>query len=285
MAEDKRIRRAFADVAHGQMHYRYAGSGDPLLMLHASPGSSRQLEKLIADFAHQARVIAPDTPGNGDSDALSDQEPTIADLATAVIGFLDRIGVDQVNLYGTHTGAAIAAELAIQAPQRVKRLVLDGVSTFTPEELEEILANYAFPFPPDREGAYLMRVFQFCRDQYLFFPWYKRTREGRRDNGLGSAADIHAWIVEVLKANETYHLNYRAAFKWDGAARLPLVTGPTIVTAGENDPLIRSSEELAPLLPNGRYVALPRFDSPDFGPQRKRAMADFLFSAGEGWRQ
>lgn len=274
---DIRIKRAFTDVAHGQMHYLHAGSGDPLLMLHASPGSSRQVEKLIADFAGQALVIAPDTPGNGDSDALSDQEPTIADLATAMIGFLDSLGVDKVDVYGTHTGAAIAAELAIQAPERVKRLVLDGVSIFTPEELEDILAHYAFPFSPDREGAYLMRVFQFCRDQYLFFPWYKRTREARRDNGLGTAAEIHAWVVEVLKANETYHLNYRAAFKWDGATRLPLVTNPTLVTAGENDPLIRSSEELAPLLPNGRYLQLPRFDSPDFRQQRARAMAEFFF--------
>jgi pimeloyl-ACP methyl ester carboxylesterase len=279
VADDNRIRRGFADVAHGQIHYRQAGSGDPLLMLHASPGSSRQLVKLIDDFRGRSRVIAPDTPGNGDSDALSDREPVIPDLARAMIEFLDRIGVETVDLYGSHTGAAIAAELAILAPGRVRRLILDGVSTFSPEELEEILANYAFPFVPDLEGSYLMRVFQFCRDQYLFFPWYKRTRAGRRDNGLGSAADIHAWVVEVLKASQTYHLNYRAAFKWDGAARLPLVTCPTLVIAGENDPLCESTERLAPLLPDGRYLRLPRFDAPEFASARADVMASFLDSA------
>lgn len=276
MADNNRIKRAFADVPHGQMHYRHAGSGEPLLMLHASPGSSRQLVNLIADFAGQARVIAPDTPGNGDSNALSDQEPTIPDLASAMVAFLDSLGLDRVDLYGSHTGAAIATELAILAPDRVRRLILDGISTFEPEELEEVLANYAFPFTPDREGAYLMRVFTFCRDQYLFFPWYRRTREGRRDNGLGTAEDIHAWIVEVLKANQTYHLNYRAAFKWNGISRMPLVRCPTLVIVGENDPLIEQTEQLAPLLPDGRYVVLPRFDAPDFAAKRAEAMSSFL---------
>jgi pimeloyl-ACP methyl ester carboxylesterase len=69
------IKRGFADVAHGQMHYRQAGVGVPLLTLHASPGSSRQLMPLIADLAAGAQVIAPDTPGNGDSPALFDREP------------------------------------------------------------------------------------------------------------------------------------------------------------------------------------------------------------------
>jgi pimeloyl-ACP methyl ester carboxylesterase len=276
VAQDSRIRRGFADLAHGQIHYRHAGSGDPLLMLHASPGSSRQLVKLIADFAGTARVISPDTPGNGDSEPLSDREPVIPDLARAMIDFLDQLGLETVDLYGSHTGAAIAAELAIHAPGRVRRLILDGISMFSPEELEEILANYAFPFPPDLEGSYLMRVFQFCRDQYLFFPWYRRTREGRRDNGLGSAADIHAWVVEVLKANESYHLNYRAAFKWDAAARVPLISCPTLVIAGANDPLLASTEELAPLLPDGRYLRLPRFDAPDFAATRADAIAAFL---------
>lgn len=272
------IKRGFADAAHGQMHYRHAGAGDgtPLLTLHASPGSSRQLVNLIGEFARTHRVLAPDTPGNGDSPALSADEPSIVDLAGAMQRFLDAVRVDRVDLYGSHTGAAIAAELAILAPDRINSVVLDGVSMMKGDELADVLANYAFPFPADREGAYLARVFQFCRDQYLFFPWYNRTRAGRRDNALGATADIHAWVVEVLKANETYHLNYRAAFKWDAEARLPLVTRPTLLTAAENDPLLDSTEALAAMLPGSRYVRLPRFDAPDFASARAAAMRAFF---------
>ncbi len=271
------IKRGFVDVPHGQMHYRYAGeSGEALLVLHASPGSSRQQMKLIEDFAAEARVFAPDTPGNGDSDALSDQEPTIPELAAAVLAFMDAVGLQKVRVYGSHTGAAIAAELAILAPERISALVLDGVSLMEGEELEEILATYAFPFEPDLDGAYLARLFQFCRDQYVFFPWYRRTRAGRRDGGLGSAADLHAWIVEVMKASTTYHLNYRAAFKWPADKRMGLIACPTLVTAAINDPLYDSSVALEKLLSAGAFTELPRLDAAEFRGARHDAMTSFF---------
>jgi pimeloyl-ACP methyl ester carboxylesterase len=66
-----RIRRGFADVAEGQVHYREAGQsaqgGLPLLMLHASPGSAKLLEPLMGELGRRRRVVATDTLGNGDS--------------------------------------------------------------------------------------------------------------------------------------------------------------------------------------------------------------------------
>lgn len=272
-----RIWRGFADLAHGQVHYRAAGEeGEPLVLLHASPGSSRQLVRMIEDFAGEARVFAPDTPGNGDSVALPGEELEIADLAAAALEFLDAAGLERVRVYGSHTGAAIAAELAILAPGRVSALVLDGISLIEGAELEEVLATYAYPFVPDLDGAYLIRLFQFVRDQYLFFPWYRRTREGRRDSGLGSAEDLHAWVIEVMKAATTYHRNYRAAFRWPADRRLGLVSCPVLVTAAINDPLHDTSERLAPLPPQGRFAALPRFDAPHFREARHEVIASFL---------
>ena len=99
------------------MHYRHAGEGAPLLTLHASPGSSRQLVGFIGEFAKTHRVLAPDTPGNGDSVALFDREPTIVDLAGAVERFLDAVQVDKVDLYGSHTGAAIAVNSPSSLPR------------------------------------------------------------------------------------------------------------------------------------------------------------------------
>ncbi|MBB5687691.1 alpha/beta fold hydrolase [Sphingobium boeckii] len=276
MTETVEIKRGFVDLAHGQIHYRHAGSGEPILTLHASPGSSRQLLSVIGGLAAGGKVYAPDTPGNGDSVPLFDREPILPELAEAALRFMDAMGLETVKLYGSHTGAAIAAELAILAPERISHIVLDGVSWLTPEELEDILANYAFPFVPDQDGAHLTRLFQFCRDQYMFFPWYKRTREGRRDNGLGSAADLHAWALEVMKASETYHLNYRAAFKWNARDRLPLVTVPALFMAGENDPLFDITSELSSTIAGGRFVALPRFDAPNFVDQRHAAITTFF---------
>lgn len=271
------VQRGFVDLPHGQMHYRFAGdAGAPIVLLHASPGSSRQLVGLIEDLAGEARVFAPDTPGNGDSVALPAEDLEIVDLAQATLAFLDAAGLDHVRVYGSHTGAAIAAELAILAPERIERVVLDGISLMEGAELEEVLATYAYPFVPDLDGAYLMRLFQFVRDQYLFFPWYRRTREGRRDSGLGSAEDMHAWVVEVMKAATTYHRNYRAAFRWPADQRLSLVSCPVLVTAAANDPLRDSSARLAPLPADSRFIEMPRFDAPDFRSRRHDVIATFL---------
>jgi pimeloyl-ACP methyl ester carboxylesterase len=271
----KIARRAFADLPHGQGHYRYAGVGGPaVLLLHAGPGSAKQLEPLIADLAPNFRVIAPDMPGNGDSDPLLIAAPAIADYAAALPPLLDMLGLDRVHVYGTHTGASIAAELAIGAPGRVGRIVMDGLGMFTPARRDEFLEHYAHPFTPDIDGAYLMRAFHFLRDQYLFFPWYDRTSQGLRDGAaLRPPRELHAWLVELLKAAETYPRAYRAAFSWPALDRLALVPCHATMTAAANDPLYDGSRDATNWLPDGRFVALPRFDDPGYTRARTALIA------------
>lgn len=276
------IKRGFVDLPHGQMHYRHAGEGAlkgdgvPVLVIHASPGSSRQQVGLIADLAGETLVLAPDTPGNGDSEPLASEELTIPDLAATYRQFLDALGVAQAHVYGSHTGAAIAAELAIMAPDRVASVVLDGISVMDEAELADVLLHYAHPFTPDLEGSYLQRIFQFCRDQYLFFPWYKRDKAHQRIGGLPHPDDLYAWVLEVLKGAKTYHRNYRAAFQWDALGRLPLVRPRALVIAGANDPLFEGTQQAAAALPVPAFAALPRFDDPAFRAARKAALVAFF---------
>jgi pimeloyl-ACP methyl ester carboxylesterase len=212
--------RAFADLPDRQVHYRHAGtSGVPLLMLHASPGSSRTLDRLGDCLSASRHVLATDRPGNGDSPALKLAEPQIADYAHAEFDFLDSLGLHTVDLYGTHTGACIAIEMAIAAPARVRRVVLDGIGMFSEAEMAAYLAHYAPPMQPDLAGTHLAWAFQFCRDQILFFPWFDRRSETARGLGLPSAHALHASVLDVLKSLETYHLAYHASFRYPTRTR------------------------------------------------------------------
>ncbi|WP_310532901.1 alpha/beta fold hydrolase [Novosphingobium sp.] len=267
------IRRRFADLAHGQVHYREAGEGDALLLLHGSPGSSRQLVRLIARFAPAMRVIAPDTPGNGDSEPLPIDAPTIANLAAVALEFMDRAGIASAHVYGSHTGSAIGAELALLAPDRVRSLVYDGVGHWEGEVLADILANYAHPFTPDTQGEYLKRALDFCQNQYLFYPWYRRVEEARRTGGLPPAEDFHALFIEVMKAATTFHRNYRAAFQWNARGRLPLVTCPALFMASVSDPLF---EDTAALAGESHFTALPPLTDPAYSGARQAAMTHFF---------
>lgn len=270
------ISRAFVDLDDGQVHYRQSGAGPQLLLLHASPGSSRQLTSLMNVLSNDFQLIAPDTAGNGDSDPLPMTAPTIVDYAARMLIFLDALGIERLDVYGSHTGAAIAVELAILAPHRVGKLILDGIGVFNAEQRAEHLAHYAPKFTPDLDGAYLMRAFHFCRDQYLFYPWYNRTPEGRRDGGLRPAPELHNWLVEVLKANETYPLAYHAAFNWHPHDRLPVAAQPTLVVAALDDPLIGGTRDVTPLMPDGRFKELPPITAFDFSQRRADFITDFL---------
>ena len=259
---NNKVRRAFADTSIGQMHYRYAGQGPVLLLLHASPGSSKQLEGLITQLSGRFRVIAPDTPGNGDSPPLTLEKPTIADYSALILELLDALEIATVCVYGSHTGACLASELALLAPDRVERVIQDGAVVFTAEERVDMLEKYAHPFAPDLEGTHLLRAFIFCRDQFVFFPWYARDKEHLRDTGFPDPGSLHDWVLEVLKGATTYHLAYRAAFAYLSEERLPLVRQPVLCIAAADDPLGPGTRELAERMDNASFTPLPRYDDP-----------------------
>jgi pimeloyl-ACP methyl ester carboxylesterase len=272
-----KITRGFVDVSHGQVHYRRAGaSGPPLVMLHASPGSSRQLEPLMAAFGRTRRVWAPDTLGNGDSSPPREAQPTIETLAAGAIEALDGLGLDQVDLYGSHTGASIAATIALMQPKRVRRLVLDGVGLYAPEEQAEILAGYLPDVPVDHQGLHVLWAWQFCRDTYLFWPWFRHDKAGVRDVGLPSPEALHAKFVEVVKAYGSFRASYRAAFMFDKRARLPLLSVPTLAACARNDMLFGYLDELARLIPGARRQEIPGVASPEAAAETARLIGAFL---------
>lgn len=276
------IRRSFVDVSTGQVHYRRAGQGTPLVLFHASPGSAKQMEGLIARLAQHFDVIAPDTPGNGDSTPLpgSIAVPTMLDYAKSALEFLDAMGLDRVDTYGTHTGAGISCELAILAPERIRTCIQDGAPLFAPDERVDYLANYASPFLPTLEGDYLIRAFTFCRDQFFCFPWYKRDPAHLRDGGLPPAEVLHDWLVEVLKASSTYHHAYRAAFAYDAESRLPLVRAPVLGLGAVDDPLRPETERVISALPRGDFVHLPRYDDPHYWDALADAVRTYICRQG-----
>ncbi len=275
------IRRAFADLADGQVHYRHAGAARadalPLLMIHPSPGSSRQLEPLMTALARTRRVIAPDTRGNGDSTPLPMQtQPEIADYARATLAFMDAAGIGRADFYGAHTGACIATELSLLAPDRVGHLVVDGLGLYSPEDRDELLAVYAPEVKPDLTGAHLNWAFMFCRDQYLFWPWFKREATHLRKVGLPSAETLHAFSLEVLKSIGTYHFAYRAAFGYPRRDRLPRLTVPTLAVCSEEDMPFPYLDEVASLVPGGRRHVIQDPGTAEGAAAAAAAIAAFL---------
>jgi pimeloyl-ACP methyl ester carboxylesterase len=282
-AEHTSVDRAFVRIREGQVHYRTAGTGGrPLWMIHASPASSWNLVPLLAELAATRRVIAPDTPGNGDSVPLGLPKPEIADYADAAVRTMDALGLDRVDLYGSHTGAHIAMEIAIGFPDRVGRLVLDGLGMFSPADKVEFEARYAPAVEPDAFGSQFWWAWHFVRDQVWYFPYFRSDPAHNRGLGLPAPERLHAVVVEVLKSIRTYHLAYRASFRHPDRARLPLVNVPTLSMADEADPLNVGVAEVARLVKGARRAVVPGEATPAGRRAKAALIAAFLDGAAVG---
>jgi pimeloyl-ACP methyl ester carboxylesterase len=273
------IDRGFQRIGSGLVHYREVGGNTaelPLVMIHGGPGSSAGLVPMISVLSAQRRVIAPDVPGNGDSDPLPVVPTSIASYAETILEFLSAMGVDRFDLYGHHSGAQIACEIAIERPAQVRRMVLDGVALFSPEQRREFHARYAPPIVPVADGSHLIWAWDFASNLTRFFPHYRRDDIHRLVPETIQPPDIVTRIaLDLMKVWPTYHLLYEAAFAHDFAERLAHVATPTLVLEIAGDPLAQYVGRAARLLPESRTIATSRED-------RGKIIADFLAPVARG---
>ena len=107
----------------------FEGSGEPLLLLHATPRGVDEYLELMPLLAQGRRAIAMDTIGYGDSYRPGTQ-PTIEDYAGGVVSLLDGLNIDKASIMGRHTGALIAivprVQVAAAHPERLDKLILYG---------------------------------------------------------------------------------------------------------------------------------------------------------------
>jgi pimeloyl-ACP methyl ester carboxylesterase len=271
------IERHYLYVGERRVHYRRAGSGPPLVMLHAAPNSSLVLEPLIAPLAEARTVIALDAPGYGESEPLALRRPTIRDYAHALGETLDALGLDRVDLYGSHTGAKTAVAFAGIRPDRVRKLVLEGYGIYTPEERDDLIAHFCPPIEPDWAGSHLVRVWAMRRDMFIFWPWYRRIPEARLPLDLPAPEHLHALVVDFLRGGTFPWLGHLASFRYDGLAALQQLRSPTLLLAGEGDPLRPHLDRLT--ASDALEVAAPPAGMGDASALAERALA-FLGSEG-----
>ena len=264
------IDRGFVRLREGLKHYRCAGfergarrrrdAPLPLYMVHAGPGSSRGMESLVQRLGTDRAVIAPDTLGTGDSAPPDVAAPEVAYYAESVVRTLDALGLERVDYYGSHTGAHIGTELALRWPDRVRRLVFDGVPVFPAALRAEMLERYAPPMQPDDAGRQFAWAWQFVRDMSLFFPHYSRDGAHRLANAIAPAEAMHASVVDVLKVLRTYHLTYHATFRHDLGSHLPLLRLPVLCVGRDGDPLAEYVEKAVSLIPGATPARVGRAD-------------------------
>jgi pimeloyl-ACP methyl ester carboxylesterase len=120
----------FVDADGFRIRYREGGQGAPLVYLHGA-GSPRP-NPAHALLARRFRVIAFEMPGFGESPENT-RTRTMGELASTMIEAITKLGIDTFNLIGRSFGGTTALWMALQAPARVRALVLEAPGAFRPE--------------------------------------------------------------------------------------------------------------------------------------------------------
>ena len=122
-----RVLHRFIDLDGLKLFYREAGPRDApaLLLLHGFPTSSHMFRNLIPRLATRFRVIAPDLPGFGFSDAPPREAfgYTFANLARTIERFTDSLRLSRYALFVFDYGAPVGFRLALSRPDRVTAVI------------------------------------------------------------------------------------------------------------------------------------------------------------------
>ncbi len=228
------VTRGYAEVPGGQVHYRMATPGEmepgavPILALPLVPASAQVFVRWMEVMGRERPVLAFDLPGYGMSDPLPDPQ-TIPAYAERMVAALTALGHDRADLVGYHTGAAVAAAMALQAPERFAKILMVAPPLLNDEERAAGAALPPIPF--DEAGAFAQAEWQRTRrwlgpGQSLesgLRTFADKMRPGVRDRGAKAvlAYDMQA-ALEALRArrHDVSFVRVRDDL-WEAAGRLP----------------------------------------------------------------
>ncbi len=230
------------------------GSGDPVLLIHGLGGSWPNWLEQLPVLAATHRTIAFDLPGFGAS-PMPPLPVTIPGYARTVAGLMDALDLPSAAIVGNSMGGEISAELALEAPERVQRLVLvspAGVSTaHVARRLPAIRAAYpAVSALAAWVGANADQVVRRPRLRAAALSLVAtRSREiaaefaAEQIRGVGKPG-----FMPALEALIVHSQTLRE--------RLPDIGCPTLVVWGDQDPVVpvRDAEVFASQIPGARKV-------------------------------
>lgn len=250
--------RGYFRAPTGQIHYRVAGAGRPLLLLHQSPLSGAQFSAVQPRLAARGyQVVALDMPGFGMSDPAP--EPVTLDAYVSCLpSALAHFGWGRCALLGHHTGAVIGAMFAVSDPARVERLVLNGFPLLTDAERAHFATFYFGPKAPAVDGSHLLRA------------WENRLRStpGWTDIDL-----MHRYTVESLVSGATNWQAFPLIINADLSALLRAVRVPTMLLTNTGEDIYEATRRAHALRPDFAFAQLEG-GSHDIADEQPEAWTD-----------
>lgn len=195
-----------------------------IVLVHGLGISSRYMLPTLVRLARRYCVFAPDLPGFGRS-----QKPrhalNIQQMADALAGWMNQNGLDHATLLGNSLGCQVIVDLAARYPRYVSRLILSS------------------PTIDARARSSVRQIARVIADA---------PREKFSLDLLALSDYLEVGIPRVLAT-------LRHAIEDRIEEKLPAVHAPTLVIAGQRDPIVPPgwAAQVAGLLPHSHFIVLP----------------------------
>ena len=134
------VKSGYVSVNGLKYYYQIQGVGEPLLLLHGGLGQIEMFGPVIPILAKNRQVIGVDLHGHGRT-GLGDRKINLIDIGNDLAEILTQLGYKQVDVLGYSMGGGVALRLAVQHPEKVRRLVIASApyakAGFYPEMLPQ----------------------------------------------------------------------------------------------------------------------------------------------------
>ena len=228
-----------------------AASTEVVLWLQGLNAPAQAWAVQLAHFGRTHRSIALDARGVGKSGAPPGPYSTLQ-LAGDAAAVLDACGVERAHVVGLSLGGAVAQELALAHPERVRSLALLGTFAAQGPRSRGLLQAWRALFPLAHERPDLREAWE--RQAYA---WLFTERFWQGEANVRAALRFAAG--QPLQPVAGFQGQVDAALAHDTRARLSRITAPTAVIHGALDQLapLSGGQELASLIPGAELVVVP----------------------------
>jgi pimeloyl-ACP methyl ester carboxylesterase len=183
-----------------------------IVFIHGAGGSSAFWQELIPGLSAGINTVAIDLPGRGRSKGRGKQK--IEEYADAVVDSITEIGIPDPILCGLSMGGAIAQQILLDYPNRIKAAILIGTGArmkVAPSFFESIENDYS-----------------------RFVDWLSKICVSQKTD----PQKVHSFREDMLRSQpEVTRGDFRACDRFDVADRLAAIEAPVLVVTAEEDKL------------------------------------------------
>jgi len=228
------------------IYYEIKGEGEPLVMIMGLAGNLDWWDpRMISEFSKYFKLILFDNRGAGRSD-MGERPFSIKLFADDTSALMDALGIPKAYVLGFSMGGMIAQELALNYPEKVKKLVL--CSTFCGARKGVLPPPQ--PVPLDELEANPRKVMEFMASMIF-------TEEFIRSNPQ-AFEDMIQRMLRAPISKEVFVQQFYAIIQFDTYDRLPQIKAPTLIVHGKKDVLlpVENATIMAQRIPNAKLVIL-----------------------------